>query len=125
MRPAVPALIVTALLVLPAFAKLPAPGPEAKTKAAAAAAKGAWADKVGAYQLCEAMNRAADQYRKAEKAAGKEPATPVATPPCVDPGPFVAQAPLGAAGAHSSSAMAVSPPSGKSTAAQLQGHPKK
>ena len=37
----------------PALAKLPPPSDEAKAKAAEAAAKAAWSDKVGAYQLCQ------------------------------------------------------------------------
>jgi hypothetical protein len=123
--------LITALAVsasLSAFAKLPAPSDEAKEKAAAAAAKTAWADKVGSYQLCQAMNRAAENFRKSAKSAGKEAPAATETPPCTDPGPFappVATPPLEAAGAHSPTKMATSPPSGKATAAELQGQPKK
>lgn len=76
------------------LAKLPPPSDEAKAKAAEAAAKTAWTDKVSAFQLCKAMDSAAAHYRKDNKAA--KPA--VATPPCADPGPFVAPvAPVAAA----------------------------
>ncbi|MCV2366849.1 hypothetical protein [Roseateles oligotrophus] len=71
-------------------AKLPAPSDEAKAKAAATAAKTAWSDKLAAFQLCQAMNRVADGYRKNAKAAGREVQPAVDTPACADPGPFVA-----------------------------------
>ena len=125
MRLTFPALIVTAALAVPALAKLPPPSDDAKAKAAEAAAKGAWADKVGAYQLCRSMDRTAEYYRKT---AGKDAPAPVATPACTDPGPFVAPAaapPLEAAGAHSPAKTAVAPPSSKATAAEQQGHRKK
>ena len=114
MRLAFPALIVAAALAAPAFAKLPPPSDEAKAKAAEAAAKTAWTDKVGAYQLCRAMDRAAEHYRKAEKAAGKDAPAAVDTPACTDPGPFVA--PVAASAA---------PPSPKETVAEKQGQAKK
>ena len=104
-------------------AKLPALSDEAKAKAAEAAAKAAWGDKVGAYQLCVAMDKVAARYLAEAAKAGKPvPATP--TPPCADPGPFAYAAPapakpLEAAGAHSPAATAVSPPSGKVPAAEL------
>lgn len=122
MRLAIPALIVSAALAAPAFAKLPAPSDEAKAKAAEAAAKSAWADKVGGYQLCRSMDRTAEYYHKT---AGKDAPPPIATPACTDPGPFVAPPPLEAAGAHSPATMATSPPSSKATAAEQQGQPKK
>ena len=126
MRLATPAaLIVSVALAAPVFAKLPAPNDEAKAKAAAAAAKTAWSDKVSAYQLCRAMDRTAEYYRKAEKAAGKQAPAPVETPACTDPGPFVAPPPLEAAGAHSPAATATAPPSSKASAAQQQGQAKK
>lgn len=118
------ASLAASLLAASAHAKLPAPSDEAKAKAAETAAKTAWADKVGGYQLCQAMNRAADHYRKDHKDA---PAA-VATPACADPGAFVPPAPvapLEAAGAHSPATMATSPPSGKATAAEVKGTPKK
>jgi hypothetical protein len=124
----IPALIIALLAAAPAFAKLPAPSDEAKAKAAEAALKTAWADKVGAFQLCRAMDHAAEAYRKGSKAAGKEPPAAVETPACADPGPFVAPVaapPLEASGAHSPATMAVSPPGSKTTSAELQGQPKK
>ena len=118
-------LTLAALLAAPAFAKLPAPSDEAKAKTAAAAAKTAWADKTGGYQLCQAMNRVADGYRNSAKAVNKDVPAAIETPACSDPGPFVAPPPLEASGAHSPPTMAVSPPSSKATAAELQGQPKK
>jgi hypothetical protein len=126
-----------ALLATSALAKPPSLSDEAKAKAAAAAAKSAWGDKVGAYQLCRSMDHAAENYRQSEKLAGKEAAAAITTPACADPGPFVASVvgpaapapaaakPLEAAGAHSSPAMATSPPNSKATAAEVQGQPKK
>ena len=125
MRLAILALIVSAVLAAPVFAKLPAPSDDAKAKAAAAAAKSAWADKVASYQLCRSMDRTADYYRKAEKAAGKQAPAAVETPACTDPGAFVAPPPLEAAGAHSPATTATAPPSSKATAAEQQGHAKK
>jgi hypothetical protein len=118
------ASLAASLLAATTHAKLPAPSDEAKAKAAEAAAKTAWADKVGGYQLCQAMNRAADHYRKDHKDA---PAA-VATPACADPGAFVPPAPaapLEAAGAHSPATMATSPPAGKTPSAEIKGTPKK
>lgn len=80
-----------------ALAKLPAPSDEAKAKAAVTAAKTAWTDKVSAYQLCQAMNRTAEGYRKSAKAAGKELQPVVETPACADPGPFVPPEPAASA----------------------------
>ena len=130
MRRSILCATVAALMsAAPAIAKLPPPSDEAKAKAAETAAKSAWTDKVGAYQLCQAMNRVADRYHKATKDA---PAA-VDTPACTDPGAFmppvaalpVAAPPLEAAGAHSPATMATSPPSSKETAAEIQGQPKK
>jgi len=112
--PSIAALIAAALLAVPALAKLPAPSDDAKAKAAAAAVKTAWSDKVAAYQLCRAMERAAANHREGAKAAGKEALAAVETPACADPGPFVAPAPPGASGA---------PPA--VTVAQPQALPKK
>lgn len=131
MRHAILALTFVAWLAAfaaPALAKLPAPSDDAKAKAAAAALKTAWADKVGGYQLCRAMDHAVEAYRKTSKTAGKEAPAAVETPACADPGPFVAAVPtppLEASGAHSPATMAVSPPGSKVTAAELQGQPKK
>jgi len=73
----------------PAWAKLPPPSDEAKAKAAEAAAKTAWSGKVDAYKLCKSMDATASHYYAQAKLAGKEVKAPAATPPCVDPGPFV------------------------------------
>jgi len=113
-----------------ALAKLPPPTDEAKAKAAEAAAKTAWSDKVAAYHLCQSMDKVADAYRKTSKSSGKDAPAPVATPACTDPGPFAAptpasQKPLEASGAHSPAGNATSPPSTNATSAQLSGGPKK
>ncbi len=119
---------LTILLVLAglsglAAAKLPPVSDEAKAKAAEAAAKAAWGDKVGGYQLCVAMDKVAARYLADAAKAGKT-LQPTATPPCADPGPFAytppaPAKPLEAAGAHSPAATAVAPPSGKTPAAEL------
>lgn len=131
------ALLGTALFASVALAKLPPLSDEAKAKAADAAAKTAWSDKVGGFQLCRAMDRVAETYRKTSAATGKAAPAAVETPACADPGPFVAPVvaapvaapasapPLEAAGAHSPTTPAVAPPSGKATAAEQQGTPKK
>ncbi len=128
-----PSLALVAVLAAPlALAKLPPLSADAQIKADEAKAKGAWADKVGAYQLCRSMERVADVYYKTAKSAGKETRPPVATAPCADPGPFAAAVapaaasspkPLEASGAHSPAATATSPPGSKATEAQLD--PKK
>lgn len=121
------AVLMTAL-ALPAFAKLPPPSDEAKAKAAEAALKTAWSGKVAGYQLCQAMDRAAAAYQANAKRAGQEPAVPLATPPCSDPGAFVppvATPPLEAAGAHSPATTSAAPPSTKAPAAELNPSPKK
>lgn len=121
------AALIAAVFVSPVFAKLPPPTEEEKAKAAAAAAKSAWSDKVAQYQLCRAMDRTAEAYRNSTKAAGKPVPAPLPTPPCADPGPFVALAdkPLEASGAHSPPGMATSPPSTNATAAEIAGGVKK
>lgn len=127
----VAAALIAAMFTAPVFAKLPPPTDADKAKAAEAAAKGAWADKVGQYQLCLAMDRTADAYRKSAKAAGKPVPVPIATAACANPGAYVSLAvpaapkPLEASGAHSPPAMAVSPPGTKATAAEIAGGPKK
>jgi len=65
-----------------AYAKLPPPSEEAKAKADEAKAKTEYGDKVGAYKLCLAQNRVAENYLKAAK--GLKPQLT----PCQDPGPF-------------------------------------
>ena len=124
MRRIILASLAATLTVATAHAKLPPLSDEAKAKAAETAAKSAWSDKVGGYQLCQSMNRVAARYRKDQKDA---PAA-VETPACADPGAFVAPvpaAPLEAAGAHSPATMATSPPASKATAAEIQGQAKK
>jgi len=123
------AALLSVALALPVLAKLPAPSDEAKATAAESAAKAAWADKVGAYQLCMSQDRVVNGYLKSGKAAasGAAPA-PVATTACTDPGPYVATTPaaskpIEAAGAHSPPGTATSPPSTTAPAAQVQ--PKK
>jgi len=112
--------IVLSLCASGALAKLPPLSDEAKAKAAEAAAKTAHADKVGAYKLCQSMDKVAATYLADAKKAGKD-IKPVATPPCADPGPFAytppGQKPLEAAGAHSPPGAATSPPSTKAPAA--------
>lgn len=108
------AVLATAAIGL-AHAKLPPPSDEAKAAAAAAAEKAAWANKIGAYQLCQSQDKVASHYLAQARAAGKSVAVPMATPPCADPGPFAAieAKPIEAAGAHSPAATATSPPSTK------------
>lgn len=121
-------LAITAVLVsfttTAVFAKLPAMSDEAKAKAAEAAAKTAWSAKVDAYQSCKSQDRAAANYYKTAKAAGKETKPAMAMPACADPGVFSYAPPEApktqeAAGAHSPPATAVSPPSGKLPAAAV------
>lgn len=114
------ALLALALAAGSAIAKLPPVSDEAKAKAAEAAAKTAWGDKVAAYRLCQAQDRVAASYLERTKAAGK-PMQPVSTPPCSDPGPFSytppAPKPIEAAGAHSPPQTAATPPSSMQPAA--------
>jgi hypothetical protein len=129
MRHPVSALVALACAIgaAVAHAKLPAPSPEAQAKADEVKAQAAWTDKVSAYQLCRAMDRVAESYRVNAKAAGKETRPAVPTPPCTDPGPFIAAAPaatkpIEASGAHSPPATAATPPSvSPATQAQTQG----
>ena len=88
------ALLLSTIVAAPALAKLPAPGDEAKAKAAEAAEKAAHAGKVAGFQLCKSMDKVAAEYFAAAKKAGKETKPPVATPPCADPGPFAGAAPV-------------------------------
>ncbi|KQP45130.1 hypothetical protein [Pseudorhodoferax sp. Leaf274] len=106
------ALLALALVAGSAAAKLPALSDEAKAKAAEAAAKTAWSDKVAAYQLCQSMDRVAAGYLQRVRAEGKAvQATP--TPPCSDPGQFnyipPEPKPIEAAGAHSPPQTAATP----------------
>jgi hypothetical protein len=100
----------TLLLAASAWAdKGPAPSDDAKAKAAEAAAKTAWNGKVGAYKLCKSMDAAAAHYYAEAKKAGKEVKPPAATPPCVDPGPFVYAPPAAAPAAAAAPAVAAAP----------------
>src|ERR1035437_2857495 len=125
------AALIAATFSASVSAKLPPPTDEDKALAAEAAAKAAWTDKVGLYQLCLAMDRTAAAYRKSIYAAGKNVPVPVATAPCADAGPYLssitpaASKPLEASGAHSPPGMAISPPSTKAAAAEIAGGPKK
>ena len=69
-----------------AYAKLPPPSEEAKTKADEAKAKADYGDKVAAYKLCLTQNRVAENYLKAK---GQKPQLTA----CQDPGPFGAPPP--------------------------------
>ena len=109
-----------------AWAKLPPPSDEAKAKAAEAAAKAAYGNKLANYQLCKTMDKVAANYRDQAKSAGKVASAPTATPPCEDPGVFSyvppadVKPPLEAAGAHSPPKTAAAPPSGKLPAAEMK-----
>lgn len=97
------------------LAKLPPLSPEAKAKAAEAAAKTAWSAKVDNYLMCKAQDKVAAQYFKSAKASGSGAKPPADAPACADPGPFTytpeQQKPLEASEAHSPAGNAVSPPS--------------
>jgi len=92
-------LVLASLFSASAMAKLPALSDEAKVKAAEAAAKTAHGNKVADFQLCKSREKVAAHYYKTAKASGKQTTPPVATPPCADPGPFVAAAPAPAVAA--------------------------
>ena len=104
-------LVLASLFSASAMAKLPAPSDEAKAKAAEAAAKTAHGNKVADFQLCKSREKVAAHYYKTAKASGKPTNPPVATPPCVDPGAFVAAAPAAPA------AVAAAPAAGAKPAA--------
>lgn len=72
-----------------AVAKLPPLNEEAAAKAAETKAKAAWTSKVDAYKLCLSQDAVVARYRQ-EKGASAQPAE--TTPPCADPGPYVAAA---------------------------------
>ena len=105
-------LLATLLAAASVSAKLPPLSDEAKAKAAEAAAKAAHNGKVDAYQLCKSMDKVAADYYAAAKKAGTETKPPVATPPCVDPGPFVYPPP-----APATTAAAATPAAPAATAA--------
>ena len=129
MRPSLLVAVCASALAFGAVAKLPAPTDEAKAKAAEAASKASWNDKVGAYQACVVQDKLAAAYRKTAAAAGKAASAAEPTPACVDPGPYTpttpeAAKPLEAAGAHSPPGTATSPPSNKATSAEMTGQKK-
>ena len=95
-------------------------------KAAEAAHKAAWNDKVAAYHVCRSMDRVVATYRSSPP--GKSASAPEQTPPCADPGPYAAMQitpaaskPLEASEAHSPPGTATSPPSNKATSAEMTG----
>ena len=110
-------LLLCSSLASTAFSKLPTadPTPEAKAKAAEAAAKADWSAKVDVFRLCESQNRVAARYRASAEAAGAQLPPAPATPPCSDPGPFTysppEHPPIEAAGAHSPAGPAAAAPS--------------
>ncbi|OAJ71942.1 hypothetical protein A7976_10875 [Methylobacillus sp. MM3] len=122
------AALIVILFTPTAFAQLPPPTKEDKAKAAEIAAKNAWTNKVGAYQLCLAMDRTAAKYHERLKTAGKAVPQPETTAPCADPGPYVSpiipasSQPLEASEAHSPAGTATAPPSTKANEAETQGH---
>ncbi len=104
-------LVLASSFSVSAMAKLPPLSDEAKAKAAEAAAKTAHGNKVADFQLCKSREKVAAHYYKTAKASGKPTNPPVATPPCVDPGAFVAAAPAAPA------AVAAAPAAGAKPAA--------
>jgi hypothetical protein len=92
------AFTVGAMACAAAFATLPPLTPEAQEAANLAKAKTAYGDKVGAYKLCLAQNKVADQF--------KVPGTP-APGACTAPPPFVP--PVAAAAAAAPAAPAAAP----------------
>jgi hypothetical protein len=111
MRVAFLAALIATAIAAPALAKLPPLSDDAKAKAAEAAAKTAWGNKVADFQLCKAMDRSATKYYAAMKQSGKEAKPPTDTPACADPGPFVAP---GAASAPPAAAAPAAAPAKKS-----------
>ena len=121
------AAVLLAVAAAGVHAKLPPLSDEAKTKSLETAARAAWADKVGAFKLCQTIDKVAARYQSGAKAQGAA-AAPVETPACTDPGPFVmveTPKPLEAAGAHSPPGPAVGAPSNLATDAEMKGGIKK
>ena len=102
-------LVLASLFSVSAMAKLPAPSDEAKAKAAEAAAKTAHGNKIADFQLCKSREKVAAHYYKTAKASGKPTNPPVATPPCADPGAFVAAAPAAPAAVAAAPAKPAAP----------------
>jgi hypothetical protein len=104
------AMVCTAVAV----AKLPPLSDEAKAKAAEASAKKAYTEKVDAFKLCKSQEKVVAEYFADAKKANRPTKQPLPTPPCTDPGPYVAQSPakpVEASGAHSPPQPATNPPS--------------
>jgi len=110
-------VVLASLFSVSAMAKLPALSDEAKTKAAEAAAKTAHGNKVADFQLCKSREKVAAHYYKTAKATGKQTTPPVATPPCADPGPFVAAAPAAPAAVAAAGAKPAVPAAAPAAAA--------
>jgi hypothetical protein len=106
--PILAAGVALAVLVAPAWGKLPPPSDEAKAKAAEAAAKAAHNGKVDAYKLCKSMDGVAAGYYAQAKKEGRTVSPPVETPACADPGAFV-YAPPAAPGAAAPAAAPAAP----------------
>ena len=105
-------LALTGGLVAPlAIAKLPPLSDDAKAKAAEAAAKAAWGNKVADFQLCKSMDKVAAEYQAQAKKAGKAASAPAATPACADPGPFVYVPPVPASAASGAAPAVAAAPS--------------
>lgn len=108
------------------LAALPPPDAAAKAKAAEAAARTAWSDKVAAYQLCKSQDAVAARYFAEMRMKGKQVSPPTAIAECADPGEYVAPTPpLEAAGAHSPPETATKPPNSVVPEAQLKDGGKK
>jgi len=103
-------VVLASLFSVSAMAKLPALSDEAKAKAAEAAAKTAHGNKVADFQLCKSREKVAAHYYKTAKATGKQTTPPVVTPPCADPGPFVAASPAAVAAAGAKPAVPAAAP---------------
>ena len=110
-------VVLASLFSVSAMAKLPALSDEAKAKAAEAAAKTAHGNKVADFQLCKSREKVAANYYKTAKATGKQTTSPVATPPCADPGPFVAAAPAAPAAVAAAGAKPAVPAAAPAAAA--------
>jgi hypothetical protein len=110
-------VVLASLFSASVMAKLPAPSDEAKAKAAEAAAKTAHGNKVADFQLCKSREKVAAHYYKTAKATGKQTTPPVATPPCADPGPFVAAAPAAPAAVAAAGAKPAAPAAAPAAAA--------
>ncbi len=110
-------VVLASLFSVSAMAKLPALSDEAKAKAAEAAAKTAHGNKVADFQLCKSREKVAAHYYKTAKATGKQTTPPVATPPCADPGPFVAAAPAAPAAVAAAGAKPAVPAAAPAAAA--------